>query len=396
MRSLQAILVLGVLGMLAGFLVAGCVKSRCFQNADCGAGEVCDRALGTCFPPECLATVPCPAGSFCEEFRCVAGCGGDEECQPGEKCIDARCLPYREQCNCLAATDFCLADRNPGSPSYLEKLCVSDYDEHGVALFFGSVGCPHCWHLYGQLREMKQELAGDGVVPDLLFINIKSVDATPEKISQGMSDVSTPIVQDGEAVGFWDAYLADWYHFVLVDRSGCIAAHYGPLSSEGLDGAEGQEIRAAWKASLAAECTPSEPDAGPDAAGDIQAGDLEDSGTEEQADQTAAEDKGPGDFDAQPQPDLVDTQEGAGQDAAGDSDAELPGEDVGDLGDSDVEPFQLAEVCQVVETPPVPLGGDVPYFLCMDRNSKSPGYLSGFSTTTLAEKVWIAYFGACT
>jgi len=381
--------------LVAGFVFSGCIKSRCFQNADCGLGEVCDRQVGTCFKPECLVDVPCPSGSFCEDYRCVAGCAKDEECQEGQKCIDARCLPFREECNCLAATDFCLADRNPNSASYLQKVCVSDHNEVGVALFFGSVGCSHCWHLYGQLREMQQELAGEGFAPSLMFINIKSVDATPDNVAKGMSDVTTPIVQDGEAVGFWDAYLADWYHFVLVDRSGCIAAHYGPLSSVTLDGEEGVAIRAAWKAAMAAECTQTEvdadsggdtggPDGGPDLPDlkDVGAGDVPDSAGDEEADPAPADVPDLGDLPGTELPELVD---GTSEQDGGD-----------ETEPQDVPPFQLAELCQVVQTEPVALGGWVPFFLCMDRNSNSAGYLDGFSTWSLSEMVWIAYFGACT
>ncbi len=393
MRGYSRVLV-GIVPLLAGGLaLSGCIKSRCFQNGDCGAGQVCDRAVGVCFEPECLADKPCPQGSFCEEYKCLEGCAADTECQPGEKCIDARCLAFREECNCLAAQDFCLADRNPESASYMKKVCVSDYKESGVALFFGSVGCPHCWHLFGQLRAMQEELAGEGTLPELVFVNIKSVDATPEKIAVGMSEVVNPIVQDGENVGFWDAYLADWYHLVLVDRSGCIAAHYGPLSSEGLDGEEGQEIRTAWKAALAAECTPPEADVKGDATGEVDGGLLpEVQGVE------AVEIQGDGGSDIQseqsPGDGLVDVSSDLELNDVWETSSDAEGTQ--DVPPEDVSPFQLAEVCQVVKTDPVPLGGSVPYFLCMDRNSTSSGYGLGFSPWTLSEKVWIAYFGACT
>ncbi|MBM4355815.1 MAG: hypothetical protein FJ109_18830 [Deltaproteobacteria bacterium] len=394
MRRYRSVVIWLAGGFLAGLVLSGCIRSRCYQNLDCGKGQVCDRVLGECIVPECHADLPCPEGFYCENFRCAAGCAKDDDCQKGEKCIGARCLPFREECNCLAATDFCLADRNPNSASYLQKVCVSDHKQSGVALFFGSVGCPHCWTLYGQVREMQQELTGQGYSPSLVFVNIKSVDATPEKIAKGMSDVTTPIVQDGEQVGIWDAYLADWYHLVLVDQSGCIAAHFGPLSSQGLEGEEGTQVFAAWKQAMEAQCTPAEPDVRGDGFSDGVSdvpdgfGDA-DGATESSPDPGSGPDVGEADGGTPPEVDVAELV-----DAAAEAD---DGSDSGEGGGGDdVPPFELAEVCQVVQTAPVPLGGPVPYFLCMDRNSSSAGYLKGFSPPLLSEKVWIAYFGACT
>ena len=52
--------------------------------------------------------------------------------------------------------------------------------------------------------------------------------------------------------------------------------------------------------------------------------------------------------------------------------------------------------CWVAEGEPVGVGETVLPFLCRDRNPNSASFAAAVSDITLAEQVWIAYFGACT
>ena len=38
----------------------GCVRSKCYSNADCPEGQVCDLESGKCFVPECTSDTDCP------------------------------------------------------------------------------------------------------------------------------------------------------------------------------------------------------------------------------------------------------------------------------------------------------------------------------------------------
>jgi len=73
---------------------------------------------------------------------------------------------------------------------------------------------------------------------------------------------------------------------------------------------------------------------------------------------------------------------------------DLPAEDEAVWPD-DTGIFEQTDLCQVVESPTLSLGQEVPYFLCRDLNPLSGTYQEGVSLSTFKELVWVIYFGSC-
>lgn len=92
--------------VLSGVLVLGlsCVGrtsgGECIDAGDCDPGE--DGAFvacvdGSCEEVECLASVDCPIGSYCDtgdDFDCVEGCEDSDDCVAGQWCNDGSCETY--------------------------------------------------------------------------------------------------------------------------------------------------------------------------------------------------------------------------------------------------------------------------------------------------------------
>lgn len=95
------------------------------------------------------------------------------------------------------------------------------------------------------------------------------------------------------------------------------------------------------------------------------------------------------------EPDLEDEQDA---EVEPDIEDEQDAEDEPDTEDTepDTGPLVLDDLCQVVETEPLELNGQVPHFLCRDHNPNSPNFGQAASDVILQEQIWIAYFASCT
>ncbi len=241
---------------------------------------------------------------------------------------------------------------------------------------------------------MRDGLLADGYPVASYFVHLGTVDATPGTVSEKMPWASSPVVSDTDELAIWDDYLADWYHFVIVDRHGCVARHFGPVVPGDFDG-EQNAIRQAWIDSLSSEC-PSQTagnDIGPDLL-DVSAPDLTvkdvvevvDSHSFDAADPEAKDSLGDVPTEELPGPfDLIIPDDISGEEAT-----------AGDASNLDGGGFEPAEFCQVVITDPIAVGDPVPAFLCVDDNPTSITYNGTFSAAALKGKIWLAYFGSCT
>jgi len=377
-----------------------CIDSKCYRNGDCPGDEVCLKESGRCVDSECGTTADCPTGSYCKNNLCVAGCLSDEQCGTGTRCIEALCIPYSRECDCPAAPPFCADDLNPNSATSGKTLCSSDYEKGGLALFFGSIKCSHCWNNFKAAMKMKAQVEGEGYSPSLFFVHLTTVDASPELVQEKMSWAVDPVIADTEQVAIWERYSADWYHLIFIDQNGCVAGHVGPVVPEHFEKSSGEEIKELWISSFSGECAGSHADGPVDGVEDVVTVELDDVGQE--TDNA---------FEIHELPDvgsdveLADSADSAGGDVTdvtsetlvdaaeltdGVADEETTPDQVGDAAI-----FQPAEVCQIVDSEPVEVGQKVPYFLCTNLNEESETVGDAFSPITLKEKVWIAYFGSC-
>jgi len=386
-------LCVALVAVVGSALGTGCIKSGCYQNKDCPDGQVCDWATGRCFLPECDSTRLCPAGKYCKENTCIQGCLADTECPEGFVCYDARCVPFSSECNCKSAPEFCLSDLNPGSSTSGQTLCLSSFESTGAVFFFGSVKCTHCRTLLELLGKLEAEVFAAGGKAPLVFVNLLEVQATPNIVAELVPKATQAVIQDSEQLRLWDAWLATSYEVVVVDRFGCNIARFGPLDPVKLE-EQKEEIRKAWQSAGETECQKTEEVEQEDVRFDI----VPDAGVEIVEPKP---DGPPEQHDVPDQHDEIDSPEVL-QDAAADipdssdeqiADGQL---DLAPETTDDTSPFQLSDVCQIVDAPPIEPGCAVPYFLCKDVNSTSGTSGQGFSSLTLKEKIWIAYFGACT
>jgi len=260
---------LALLGLLHA---SGCVDERCTRDSECAVGKVCRAGTGRCEAPECVQDSGCGAGLVCEAYACVPGCKVEGDCPAGEECFSHHCYPRRQptevtetassedvspieaSCACPAAPAFCGPDLNHRSPTNGLAVCVPGTFPGGVALFFGSVFCSHCQAITQGLLALRQELVGEGESPHLAFVQISDVMVTSEAVSDVEALGDVPVVQDTTALGVWDHYAADWYHVVIVDASGCLSFHAGPLSAEDVAGARHAELLDAWNAAMHPAC----------------------------------------------------------------------------------------------------------------------------------------------
>jgi hypothetical protein len=74
--------------LLVLFACNGAAAPECVDNGNCNDGEACiDKA---CVVVECLASVDCAFGSYCDvennAYTCTVGCSSDDDCMAGEAC----------------------------------------------------------------------------------------------------------------------------------------------------------------------------------------------------------------------------------------------------------------------------------------------------------------------
>jgi Cys-rich repeat protein len=376
--------------------MSGCVDSRCARNSECPAGEVCIVATGRCAAPECTSDSQCGAGRICDAFACVPGCRADAECAKGETCFSNRCVPIRSGCDCPASPEFCGIDQNGKSPLTGLNACVPDSFPDGVALVFGSVLCGHCRALLDSLLVVRNAIRKEGGKPVLALVQVPDLVVDAKQVTQAMEDRDVPVFQDTVDKGIWQAFHADWYHLVILDRNGCLASHLGPLTPEDVSGS--QKVHDAWAASLQAVCKPLVADPVDAAILDVPDVPLKPDAAEGVADPGAdTADLFLADL-AELVADVVVDLVPEGPDSIDVPDAPdvPPGEVFDAPAEAWVEPFTLTDVCQVAEGPPIATGELVRHFLCKDVNPSSATNGAGVSDIVLREQVWIAYFGSCT
>ena len=337
-------------------------------------GQVCLTVTGECIVPECTQDVDCPDGELCEVFRCVKGCLNDSDCDKDQKCFEQKCVPRSENCDCPKAPSFCTTDQNPVSSTFGKELCVPSSFENGVALFFGSVLCSHCRTMFGSLSVLASEVGGSTGPAGLVWVHLETVSVVPSDVEKALGTVDESVVFDTDALAVWDRYAADWYHMVIVDRNGCLAGHFGPLSQEQIDGSLRQEIGNAWADAALAECTVPVP----------EMADSAEPATDVMEPPEILPAEFPGDEAPEPVTDLT----------VGETTETIEIPDAAD--GKETEEFILAETCQIVMGFPIGTGDPVPHFLCMDVNPSSGQYGQGISDVYLKELIWIAYFGSCT
>jgi hypothetical protein len=249
-----------------------CVEPKCSGDRDCGSGKVCYAATGSCVTPECETHAQCRAGTVCERRSCVAGCLAEADCDAGTQCVENRCTAFEQQCHCPLAPAFCLADRNPASPTSGTQVCLPGASPGGTVLFFGSVVCSHCQGIFSVLLAMQGRLRAEGASPRLLWVQLAKTPMPPETIAAAFAGVDAPVLQDVAGIDVWDAYHVDWYYVVVLDTHGCVAGRFGPLTTEQVQGAMGPVIEGTWRTSMTPACpataidagTPPASDSGPD------------------------------------------------------------------------------------------------------------------------------------
>jgi len=241
---------------------------------------------------------------------------------------------------------------------------------------------------------MRDELLAEGYPVTSYFIHLKTVEANSSTVGESMHWSSSPVVADTDELSIWDDYLATWYHFVIIDRHGCVANHFGPVVPSHFDG-EQNVIRQAWIDSLSSECPglPGGDDIGPELP-DTSAPDAFPKDVVEDGDSLILDSfLEVMDSISEDTSDLPSVQE-----EVSDSGDFTSGVDtsLGDIANADGTGVEPAEFCQVVGTDPIELGDQVPDFLCVDSNPESASYKGTFSSDGMKGKVWLAYFGSCT
>jgi len=88
------------LAALLVLLTTGClVESVCYDDADCGSGQLCDTRQGRCVPrtPQCDRREDCGPGLACEGGRCVPDSSANATCPEGMISLGAgRCMDAYE------------------------------------------------------------------------------------------------------------------------------------------------------------------------------------------------------------------------------------------------------------------------------------------------------------
>ena len=402
-----------VVWLLVALVTTACVDARCSRNAECPAGQVCNTTTGACATPECTSDGECGSGRVCEQFACQSGCRTDAECPVDQRCFADHCVPRAEACDCPQAPRFCGVDLNPLSPSVDQTVCVPDVFPSGGVLFFGSVLCSHCQALLDALEVLQAEVGGAVDAP-IVFVQEPTIQVGGSTIEGALGGATVAVVADDPDLGIWPGYHADWYHVVLVNRNGCLDHHWGPLAASDVSSALHEEMRVAWLAAREAACTPPTTDH-PDAV--EPAPEVSEPAPEvvpdAPVDGAARDEAGPEarlEVIPEPAPEAVvelppepafEVAEPAAEPApevtepAPEVVAEVVTE-VSEALEAWVEPFELADVCQVSAALPAVVGALVPHFLCKDVNTASGGFGGGFSDVVLREQIWIAYFGTCT
>jgi hypothetical protein len=274
-----------LLPLLGLVLAASCTKSVCETKNDCPVGNVC--SAGACIKA-CTADTECPGGEYCDlpTGFCAKGCRSSAECADSEVCAGHTCWPVSTPispvdggdsdapaptCRCLLAPRACLDDINPASPTAGTSVCEPASPPRAIALFFGNVGCSHCQSIFGNLLLIEEQLRGEGLDPQLAFVQLKDQTYTGEQVTSTFPTHKGPVLQDtGEGSStdgkFWGSYGASWYDVKIIDSYGCLSAFFTSDDTMGLMAggelqAAGILVKDAWRAAMGSECH-ALPDAG--------------------------------------------------------------------------------------------------------------------------------------
>ena len=238
---------------------------------------------------------------------------------------------------------------------------------------------------------MQKELEAKGEDPMLLFIQLDSFDASGDFVESKMDGSSVPVLQDTTEIDIWGKYNSLWpefdtmyYHIVIINASGCIAAHFGPVSEPDLEGPGSLPLKQAWEEALHAECSTYQVEQ-EDVVEAVEVALEPVADLVEQPDVT--EDTGLPDL-----PDYVEEPDDV--QVADETSVDIIDEEIS--VEPDTEIFQLQELCQIVAGEALQPGQQVPHFLCQDMNPNSPGFGNAVSDQTLKGVVWLAYYGSCT
>ena len=402
-----------LLAMACAFLAVGCLESKCYKDADCPSGTFCDptgkcvdkcrqdgdcpgdkrcvTSTGRCVLPECEADGECAVEQRCIDFVCEPWCDTDEDCLAGKKCYSNKCVPLSADCNCPLAPEVCAEDINQQSSSEGFSVCIPDTFEGGVLLFFGSVFCSHCRHMFETIREYQAELVTEGHDVRAIFMQIRQYEAGNDDVAQLLDGFTDPVIHDTEELDIWGRYDADWYHVILVDPYGCLSYHVGPLSQATMEEGAGAEIKQRWKETLHAECLdPVEPVPDSDdlmgfsdvvEIADVPVVDIPDLQVDTAPSEDIVTDVG-FDLQAPDLPDVVPEEVDVG-----------PETDTGPAPDTG-EP--VVPVCQIAGGAPIEPGDKVPDFTCEDINPTSETGGQAVTSDDLMGVVWLAYYGSCT
>jgi len=104
------------LATLVVFLVAMCLvvigcgeRAECSEDSPCPFGATCQE--GQCVSARCANSGQCGMEQHCEQGACVAGCGEDADCYPGDACDETtgQCVndPCTDQHRDCAFKEFC-------------------------------------------------------------------------------------------------------------------------------------------------------------------------------------------------------------------------------------------------------------------------------------------------
>jgi len=118
----------------------GTCQPPCEDNEDCPEETPrCETSTGLCFLPGCVDDAGCsPPETVCEDFSCVPGCEGHEDCAAAERCdlVDEGHLNHCEPRDCLSDADCTAAGQvcdtdglaDPRGGGYCTAGCATAYD----------------------------------------------------------------------------------------------------------------------------------------------------------------------------------------------------------------------------------------------------------------------------
>lgn len=134
--GIVAIIIVGVFLFLFYWLVLRPTPPPpvgCTSNSDCGLGQVCNTATGTCNNVPCDPTTnPCAQGLVCVNGICTGQqCGPTVSCPTGQVCSNGTCVNNSNQCTsgiqCSGNDQVCINGTCvPGTP------CLSNSDCSGI------------------------------------------------------------------------------------------------------------------------------------------------------------------------------------------------------------------------------------------------------------------------